>query len=582
MTVAGVIGGTLGLAVPAQATDFAPTNCDELINDLGSINGSGGIITANFTGNCDLAEGYVFQSSTTITGPTNGSLNLRFMDSAMVGFRAQSDFAISNLNFTRESGQNSSGNFYFIDGFDYSAGLYDPITVSNSTFSNAALSAAIYAEGNLTVSDSAFTNLTSYDGGAAIFQLISSTAEISNSTFTGSSSMGQGSGGAINSNGALTVNNSKFNSNASSASGGAIYSPASSLTVNNSSFESNQSQFGDGGAIAGAEVSVTGSTFFDNRADSSTGGGIFAGSGLSVNNSTFVNNRAADCAAMFSEGGLVANSTLWNNTVLNPSGSSISLNSGFFFGNILANSDAVQLIASSVNDLGANLFTDSSFVPTTNGVGSSKLVSVDELKLKAPALNQTTPTNIGTTKTVAIGADSIAKDYYSADSAGINPTADSSITTRLTTSDQRGAIRPFGAGYDVGAYERGNEPAVSASTSLKSKIHFKGNSAILTKSEKKKLNDLAKYIVDNKVTSVNLSGFTATATKAASKGHTFRLELSHLRAKNTQKYLAKKLKKRGYTVTFSRSAKGSLSPVKSNKSESGRKANRRVEIEITQ
>jgi LPXTG-motif cell wall-anchored protein len=93
------------------------------------------------------------------------------------------------------------------------------------------------------------------------------------------------------------------------------------------------------------------------------------------------------------------------------------------------------------------------------------------LKLSSLASNQTAPANIGITKTVAIASDSAASDFYTADSAGINPTAGgsisnfagSSISTLLPTTDQRGAARPFGTGYDVGAYESGEKPDITPS-----------------------------------------------------------------------------------------------------------------------
>jgi LPXTG-motif cell wall-anchored protein len=102
------------------------------------------------------------------------------------------------------------------------------------------------------------------------------------------------------------------------------------------------------------------------------------------------------------------------------------------------------------------LYTDTSFADTTIGVGSSELVTSDQLNLSALYLNQTGPANTGTTETVSISTDSIAYDFYSADSPGIDPT--SGEDTLLAPFDQRGVARPFGAGYDVGAFESGDTP----------------------------------------------------------------------------------------------------------------------------
>lgn len=404
LTVAGVVSGTVGLGSPAHAAIFTSTDCSDLLSDMYLMQSQGGTLTADFAGNCNLAVDFIFQQESTIIGPTNGDLNLKFLDSAAQGFAAEANFSISNVNFTRESP--NVGINYFING-STSQAPYPSVTVSNVTFSNAEVPAAIYAEGNLTVSDSTFSNLTSYSGGVAITGY--GATEITNSTFTNNKSVGQGQGGTINSFGALTVTNSTFDSNESDFQGGAIYALGPSSKI--------------------------------------------------INNSTFVGNSADSGAAVFmSEGGLISNSTFWNNGDADTY--SISADGGWitFFGNILANDtpSVVKLIDPNevAGDLGANLYTDSTFDDSTTGTGSSELVTVADLKLSALALNQTSPTNTGVTKTVAIATDSVAYDFYAANSLGI----DSSAASLLPTTDQRGASRPLGNGYDVGAFELGALP----------------------------------------------------------------------------------------------------------------------------
>jgi hypothetical protein len=417
LALAGVIGGSVGIMSPAHAADYSPTTCNELARDLSLLAANGGTLTADFTGNCDFAEGYIFQSASTIIGPTDGTLNLRFSNSATHAFQARSEFSISNLNFTLQADEDAIVTFIY--------GWADQITVSNSTFSNATVGAAIYAEGNLTVSDSAFTNLSSDTYGVAIRSEGSATANITNSIFEQNQS--KGGGGAVYSSGNLTVENSSFSDNSTLDSG-------------------------HGGAIAGLSITVNGSTFFNNHADQGLGGAILAGT-VNINNSTFVNNRASDIGAVFSEGGIVSNSTFWNNTGFpsRDTASSVAVINGDFFGNILANSDTSPVISNGVIDRGANLFTDTSFASTTVGAGASRLVTLDELKLSTLALNQTSPTNSGNTKTVAIGIGSIAQDYYTSD-----PEIDRRVcisSCNFVATDQRGVARPFGAGYDVGAFE---------------------------------------------------------------------------------------------------------------------------------
>ena len=405
ITVAGVVSGAVGLASPAHAAVYTSTDCSDLISDLTALEADdGGTLTANFSGSCDLAEGYMFDGDITLIGPADSSLNLRFTGSDAAGFAFSegSVHSVSNLNFTESTG--ASLNF-LIELLPSQS-----LTVSNSTFSDASMVAAIYAEGNLTVSNSTFENLTSFNGGAAIY-VGSSNAEtiIANSTFTNNQATGQASGGAVNARGALMIGNSTFDSNVAGDQGGAVFSENPAI----------------------------------------------------IDNSTFAGNSAMTGAAVvFGEGGVISNSTFWNNGDADTS--SFGAGDSGFFGNILANdsSDTVKLFEpqSTIFDGGANLYTDTSFADTTIGVGSSELVTADQLNLSALYLNQTEPATPGTTETVSISTDSIAYDFYTADSPGINPTFDGNMSSVLAEYDQRGAARPFGAGYDVGAFESGDTP----------------------------------------------------------------------------------------------------------------------------
>jgi LPXTG-motif cell wall-anchored protein len=327
------------------------------------------------------------------------------------GFTVNADFSVFNFVFTHELGSS-------IANFIYDRGA--AVEVTNVTFSNAEVSSAIYAEGNLTVSNSTFENLTASNNGPAIYS--KSNLDISNSTFKNNET--DQSGGAIYSEGLMFISNSTFESNESGGMGGAVYALGS-----------------------GAKV---------------------------INNSTFVGNSSGSAAAVFlSEGGVIANSTFWNNGDADTYSISGDGGGTAFFGNILANDapTVVKLINPSETneDLGANLYTDDSFDDTTSGIGSSELVTPADLKLSPLALNLTGPENFGVTKTVAIASDSVAKDFYAADSAGINPTdggdlslyTSGAISSLLADLDQRLVGRPIEAGYDVGAFELGATPEPS-------------------------------------------------------------------------------------------------------------------------
>ena len=566
LAVAGLASGSLGITTSAQAAPAPPaTSCSELETQINSAASYGADITANFSGTCDFAEGFIFNGASTITGPADGSLTLRFMDGVDAGFTAYGvDLSVSNLNFARGSNQPIFSGFIgsllpSSEVTSLTEGSIPSLTVVNSTFSDAYLGAAIYSQGNLTVSNSTFENLTSttlYDpdgntvsGGAAIYAAnYASETQITNSTFTNNHAV-LASGGAVNARGQLSITNSTFESNGSAILGGAVYS----MNV------------------------------------------------ATIDNSTFVGNGATTGAAVvFGEGGLISNSTFWNNGDVNTFSIVTESAETNFFGNILANDtpNVVKVIdpTGGTIDLGANLYTDNSFADITTGEGSSRLVSVDDLKLSSLALNTTGLINTGKTKTVSIGASSVARDFYSTSSAGINPTDNGSFPTRIAALDQRGVARPTGSKLDVGAYEYGENPvvvpvetpvvvvqapaAITKAPIAAQSIKFASGSSKLSSASKKTLRTLATEIQAKGLKTVNLEGYTATLTEAAPSGKVFRVKLSKLRTAAVEKYLKEQFKKANYSVTFTRSSKGAANRVKSNKTEKGRIDNRRVEIAI--
>jgi predicted outer membrane repeat protein len=681
LAIAGLASGSIGMASPANAVEpLTAIDCPEANAKLLTLTGTGGVLNLNFTSECTLDRSYSFSEPATINGPANGVLTLVAEDGSLTSFTTGSRLDISNLNFmverVPEIVPSSISSLTMTPGtvpsFIFGAGGSD-LFINNVEFHDAQVgTAAIYVEGNLTVSDSAFRSLTSASQGPAIFnnggttEITNTTFEsnittsgggavvaygpltIANSTFTSNSSSGEGgavvaygpltvtgstmnsnttsngTGGAIYSTGSLTITDSNFSSNtATSGQGGAVYFDSNlegALVVTNSTFASNAADLGGainsfdetnvsnstfelntaaaGGAMfsEGGSLTVSGSTFFDNIASQVGGAIVYASDNsaliASVDNSTFVNNAIGfsegDGAALafYSEGSIISNSTFWNNG--DSDNGSIDADQTHFFANILANSTpGVEVIGNDrVNnfDGGANLYTDASlsFVSPTTGEGSSRRVTLDELKLSALALNTTGPVNTGQTKTVAIGADSVARDFYSTSSAGINPTGNSSFATRIAALDQRGVARqPSVNRLDVGAFEYGETPAPEiVATIAKQKIKFAPGSSRLTSASKKKLRTLATEIQAKGLKNVNLEGYTATLTKAAPSGKVFRVKLSKARTAAVEKYLKEQLKKSGYTVTFTKSLRGAANPVKSNKNEKGRKDNRRVEILI--
>ena len=191
---------------------------------------------------------------------------------------------------------------------------------------------ALYAEGNVTIADSTFTDNNSSEDGAVLYAWNTlRSVTISNSVFVGNTAGQVGGainattvtvtgstftnndavyGGAIYTDSTATVTASTFTGNTADDGGGAIYSDITA-TATNSTFTNNAAAVG--GAIATeGDVNVTNSTFTNNAAE--FGGAIVAVNTATATNSTFTNNDAVGGGAIATEGDVnVTNSTFTSN-----------------------------------------------------------------------------------------------------------------------------------------------------------------------------------------------------------------------------------------------------------------------------
>jgi len=213
--------------------------------------------------------------------------------------------------------------------------------VFNQMFGTIALGSALpaIAANNVTItgptssSDASLGNMVTVDGGNSyqIFAVNSGVtdAAIEYLNIANGYSNSNGGGGAILNRGTLTVSNSTFSQNSTSASdaGGAIVNDGdgASLTVNNSTFSGNSADIGS--AIwNGGTLAVTSSTFSGNSA-ASNGSALYSTGTLTVSNSTFSGNSAAIGwgGAIFSAGATkVVNSTFSGNATADGSGGAIA------------------------------------------------------------------------------------------------------------------------------------------------------------------------------------------------------------------------------------------------------------------
>jgi CSLREA domain-containing protein len=364
----------------------------------------GDTIQFSVTGVMTVNSQISLDKNLTITGP--GASSLTLVDNGTGTYRL---FYINNAAITVNISNLT------IDGFGFASPVLDED------------GGAIYKGGLATLNATGviFKNNTAYKGGAFYSNTGVGSSTFTNCTFDGNATAGAtGGGGAIFTDGALTVTNSYFKNNhtlvGSTQTGGAIRFNVSG-SVTGSTFESNSSE-GNGGAIniqsatPVITVDIINSTFYGNTTAAS-GGGLYvsagsateAGSIANIRHSTFSANTAGSGqgGSLGVPGGTYAATVNFYNTIIAIPGSAAYLNCAG---------------TGTMGNLGGNFQ-----YPDATCVGSN----VD------PKLGPLAD-NGGLTHTMKLLSGSPA----------IN-----AVTANCQPTDQRGLVRPIGANCDSGAYE---------------------------------------------------------------------------------------------------------------------------------
>ena len=264
------------------------------------------------------------------------------------------------------------------------------------------------------------------------------------------------SGGAIQSFGSLTIDDSLFENNFSSNDGGAISAvrQSASTTIRNTTFVSNTAP-GGAGIFNHSQLRIENCTFVgntDGSFDSGDGGAINNNTGdLILINSTISGNVAGAGGGLYNGGtAIIRNCTIvnnigefgggiWNNYergTVTLENSIVALNTAEFLG---------PDIYHAVKSLGHNLIGDTA---DTSGFVATDLLNVDP-RIASLADNG------GPTWTHALMTSS--------------PAIDAANTATAPPADQRGVTRPQGMAADIGAFELKpvvNEPPVALNDSV--------------------------------------------------------------------------------------------------------------------
>ena len=584
-------------------------------------------LNAPCTLNLDWNDTYVIAENMNIQGPGEDQLKLNVAyseGSALQVFSIDaSSFSPTNttsLDVTLHGMTIDGANLSNDDHLIYAADTFGPLTlnldhvvIKNQNSSN---SAGVYVANTNSVDGDSTVDVTNSQFlhnvvGLSPLYVIGAPVTVSNSTFDSGDSTSYAGGIYVQADDA-TVTDSEFINNHGMITGAVV---GENLSVSGSTFDSNHSDYAAGAILGYAAGTVTTSTFVGNYSEGSSAGAVEIDTDLSLDQSSFIDNWANyDGGAVQVYGQIVAvNNTFQNNRSQNHNGGAIwaeggSIQSNTFVdnvadsaGNVIYTDSTVELYANMISqsnvslndcsgtiiDAGANLSVNQcgasafpAYVAGTRDVSAT--VTAAQLDLKDLALNKTSPSNSGNTKTFALGPNSVARNYYSARPAapGIQPLCliDVCSLNSAPTVDQRGVARPQGARNDVGAYEFGVNAATCVPVDVSS-VLFKGNSAKLTKTARASLLKDVKKIKASGCHTIVLNGYTAKVSDGSAH-KAFRKLLAKKRNAAVKKYLKKQFKAANYTVTFETHALGAKSPVASNKSAKGRKLNRRVEIVI--
>jgi Leucine-rich repeat (LRR) protein len=500
--------------LPTPPTISVACNADPALRDDDLI---AAINAASSWDTLELAAGCTYTLTTVDNTSANGPNGLPIIDKTLTingnGAIITRDGAAPEMRILEVSASGdltlndvTVSNGYFLNEL-YDGGAiysYGTLVVDSATFQDnqSQMGGAIYSfSGTLTVIDSTLSNNNAGGGlgpGGAVGTAANSTAEITNSTFSGNLGI---VGGAISGDGDLTVTNSVFDSNSAEWGGG-----------------------GYGGAISygtpGKTLTITGSSFSNNYADA-CGSAIYNYQGTAnIDSSEFRYNwTPSGCGAINGEAGMldITDSIIADNSdsalmlgfsgtggIVTITGTSINNNSGPNGGGIYNDGSAVTITNSTISDNSTttdggaihnntgtvhvihSTISDNSATNQTSGihnVGGTVNVTgsiVYDSLLGGNCSGTITDNgyNISNDGTCGFSGDSVDPLL---DAAGLQDNGGSTMTIALQynspaidaggvcglASDQRGVVRDDGA-CDVGAYEY--VPIACDSNALKTAI----------------------------------------------------------------------------------------------------------------
>ncbi len=546
------------------------------------------VVTEN---EADAGGGIYFSgsSSARVTGSTISSNTAADAGGGIYG-DTESSVAVEDCviqgNRAAQAG-GSGGGVYSVEG---------TMTVRRTTISGS--EADIYGGGYLsaggwssieecTIAD----NSAGHGGGVAV---LGGEALITSSTITANAASTQGGGLAIFGGTVATMTASSICSNTVTPNMYAMYGGGAYLMQSTAVFDRcvvNGNSAPRGGGVG--EQQDSSSTFtnclFAENAASDEGGALFcdAGSATSWVNCTVADNQAADYGGLYHQGGYglppgrFTNSIAWGNGVdindfeavysdfeaATPGGTNISADPMF----VNAAAGDYRLTAESpCADTGT-----STGAPATDidGVSRPQGAGYDMGAYERAGATYTLSYRAGVGGSIEGSATQVVRYGGSGTSVTAVPSAG-----YVFTGWSDGATVTSRTDAHITADKTVTAQFVSAAGYVKlGTVRFGIRSSKLTRGTKRALRAQARSMVAQGVTKVRVDGYTS---KIPDGGTTWRANkrLSEARARTVRKYLAAQLKTLGSHASVTSAGYGSSDPVKSNRTKSGRAANRRAEV----
>ncbi len=359
-------------------------------------------------------------------------------------YASAANFTIDHSRITHNHGANGGGLNNFLG----------VLTVTNSliAFNDASSQGAgVYNDytGTLLISGTMVSTNTAWSNGGGLLNQRKGWAVVINSQFISNAVTSDSyNGGAIDNYGLLQVSDSRLISNTAGGGAGA-FGNSGVATITRSSLIGNVTLHGAGGAIFNydpAVLTIDRSTFSGNLSPEGSGGGIINESYLKLTNSTLSGNYA------HGNGG-----GLWHWSVY-PSETAV-LNAVTIVSNSVDNSyvgGGLYVYPASVLSASNILIADNARLAGTPTDCSGQFISLgyNLIQTTTGCIITSTLTGVISNTDPLIGPlqDNGGSTWTHALLFG-SPAIDHGDPANCLPIDQRGAIRPIGAGCDIGAYE---------------------------------------------------------------------------------------------------------------------------------